>query len=70
MKQSSDMPTPKFEHDSSDLWSNTLPLDNGGTPKVCVCEKYYKKTSVIILLILQNKEIMPLMPLILSHRVL
>ena len=28
-KQPSDMPTPRFEHGGSDLWSNTLPLDHG-----------------------------------------
>jgi len=31
MKQPSDIPTPRFEHGGSDLWSNTLPLDHGGT---------------------------------------
>ena len=30
MKQPSDMPTPRFEHGGSDLWSNTLLLDHGG----------------------------------------
>ena len=30
MKQPSDMPTPRFEHGGSDLWSDTLPLDHGG----------------------------------------
>ena len=29
-KQPSDMPTPRFEHGGSDLWSNTLLLDYGG----------------------------------------
>jgi len=29
MKQPSDMPTSRFEHCGSDLWSNTLPLDHG-----------------------------------------
>ena len=32
MKQPSVMPTPRFEHSGSDLWSNTLPLDHGGAP--------------------------------------
>jgi len=27
MKQPSDMPTLRFEHSGSDLWSNTIPLD-------------------------------------------
>jgi len=30
MKQPSDMPTLRFEHGGSDLWANTLPLDQGG----------------------------------------
>jgi len=29
-KQPSDMPTPRFEHGGSDLWSNTLLLDHEG----------------------------------------
>ena len=29
MKQPSDMSMPRFEHNGSDLWSNTLPLDRG-----------------------------------------
>ena len=36
MKHPSDMPTPRFEHGGSDLWSNTLPLDHGGTPIVFI----------------------------------
>ena len=31
MKQPSDMPTPRFKHGGSDLWSSTLPLDHWGT---------------------------------------
>ena len=32
MKRPSDMPTPRFAHGGSDLWSNTLPLNHGGAP--------------------------------------
>jgi len=31
-KQSSDVPTPRFEHGGSDHWFNTLPLEHGGPP--------------------------------------
>ena len=31
MKHPLDMPTLRFEHGGSELWSNTLPLDYGGT---------------------------------------
>jgi len=33
MKQPSDMPTPRFKHGGSDLWSNTPLLDHGGPPR-------------------------------------
>ena len=32
MKYPSDMPTSRFKHGGSDLWSSTLPLAHGGAP--------------------------------------
>ena len=40
MNQPSDIPTPRFEHGGSDLWSNTLPLDHGGAPVTLTVIKF------------------------------
>ena len=60
MKQPSDMPTPRFEHGGSDLWSNTLLLDQGGTLGFCqqrVVYFIYSNTHTFMEMHIRNSDL-------------
>jgi len=47
IKQPSDIPPMRFEHGSSDLQSNMLPLDHGGSNKNIKYAKFYCSLLII-----------------------